>query len=178
MKDTRERIIQATIQLIETKGCESVNMRQLGSEINLSRSAMYNHFKNKEELLAVVVRESFYMLYQELEKLLEIQLDQKTFVKKLLLTYYKFGTTHKELYTLMFLKNWNDLQRGGVDDIAIETFLLMKQNIPIPTHAPIVMAFIHGLIELNNKGHNESKKGLNDPIALIEDFIELLFYEN
>lgn len=175
MKNTRNRIIKATIHLIETKGIEAVNMRDLGSELGLSRSAVYNHFKSKEDLLAVVVAASFDALYRDLQKLFTPQIQQKVLLKNMMAAYYQFGTAHNELYSLMFLKNWRLPEYGEVDNVAIQSFLLMQNNIPDSNQAAIVMAFIHGLIELNNKGHNESEKGLNDPNALIDDFIELLF---
>lgn len=178
MRDTRERIIKATIHLIETNGLEAVKMRDLGSEIGLSRSAVYNHFKSKEELLTVVVTASFGTLYETLQKLYTPELDQKSFLKKMMIAYYEFGTCHDKLYSLMFLKNWTIPQSGKDENIAIQSFLLMQNNIPTNTNAAIVMAFIHGLIELHNKGHNESEKGLNDPYTIMADFIELLFAGN
>ena len=57
--DTKQRLINVTRQMIDANGIDSVNMRDLGEKMNLSRSAVYVYFKNKEDLLAAIATEDF-----------------------------------------------------------------------------------------------------------------------
>lgn len=39
----------------------------------------------------------------------------------------------------------------------------------------MISSFIVGLVELNSAGHLESEKGLDDPTALINSFLDIIF---
>ncbi|WP_238917912.1 TetR/AcrR family transcriptional regulator [Clostridium sp. YIM B02555] len=69
--DTKQKLIDVTRQMIDKSGINSVNMRDLGKEMNLSRGAVYVYFKNKEDLLAAIVTEDFEMLKSCICKLIE-----------------------------------------------------------------------------------------------------------
>lgn len=49
--DTKQKLIDVTRQMIDRSGIDSVSMRDLGKEANLSRGAVYVYFKNKDDLL-------------------------------------------------------------------------------------------------------------------------------
>ncbi|MDP4087414.1 MAG: TetR/AcrR family transcriptional regulator, partial [Bacillota bacterium] len=70
--DTKQKLIDVTRQMIDTNGVDSVSMRDLGKEMNLSRSAVYVYFKNKEDLLAAIVTEDFETLKNRIGKLVEL----------------------------------------------------------------------------------------------------------
>jgi TetR/AcrR family transcriptional regulator, cholesterol catabolism regulator len=53
--DTRERLIEAAIELFGNNGFGSTSLRDLASDVGLKAPAIYNHFKSKEELFAVAV---------------------------------------------------------------------------------------------------------------------------
>lgn len=48
---TREKIIQVAIEEFGINGYESTSMRRLAEYVGIKASAIYNHFKNKEEIL-------------------------------------------------------------------------------------------------------------------------------
>ena len=48
---TRERVLQAAIELADQGGLESLSMRKLGQELGVEAMALYYHFKNKDEVL-------------------------------------------------------------------------------------------------------------------------------
>lgn len=49
--DTRERILEAALEMFSEKGFEGTNIRELTASLGLAKSSMYRHFKSKEEIL-------------------------------------------------------------------------------------------------------------------------------
>jgi AcrR family transcriptional regulator len=58
---TKERVLEAAIRLADEGGIDSLSMRKLGQELGVEAMSLYNHVKNKDEVLdgivEVVVRE-------------------------------------------------------------------------------------------------------------------------
>ncbi len=52
---TTQQIIDAACHLFIEKGYHATSMRDIADQVNLSPSAFYNHFKNKEELFPAVL---------------------------------------------------------------------------------------------------------------------------
>jgi len=50
-KFSREEILQAALQLVDTQGLEKCSMRKLGEVLNVKAMSLYNYFSNKGELL-------------------------------------------------------------------------------------------------------------------------------
>ncbi|MBT0770606.1 TetR/AcrR family transcriptional regulator C-terminal domain-containing protein [Kineosporia sp. J2-2] len=48
---TRERIVQAAIELLDSEGLEGLNMRTLGDRLNSAATAVYWHVQNKDNLV-------------------------------------------------------------------------------------------------------------------------------
>lgn len=57
--ESRERIISVAIELYLKGGLKAITMRRVARELKLTPMALYRHFKNKEELLAMVIDEGF-----------------------------------------------------------------------------------------------------------------------
>lgn len=51
---TRERILDAAIDLIESEGPGALSMRRLGSALGVEAMAIYHHFKGREDLLRAI----------------------------------------------------------------------------------------------------------------------------
>ena len=48
---TRERILQAALELADANGIESLSMRKLGQKLGFEAMSLYNHVANKDDLL-------------------------------------------------------------------------------------------------------------------------------
>lgn len=48
---TRERVLRAAISLADREGIESLSMRNLGHELGVEAMSLYNHVRNKEDML-------------------------------------------------------------------------------------------------------------------------------
>jgi AcrR family transcriptional regulator len=48
---TRERVLQAAVNLADREGMESLSMRRLGQELGVEAMSLYNHVRNKDDVL-------------------------------------------------------------------------------------------------------------------------------
>jgi AcrR family transcriptional regulator len=56
---TRERIIQAAVDLADEHGLEALSMRKLGSAVGVEAMSLYNHVSGKEDILDSMVEYLF-----------------------------------------------------------------------------------------------------------------------
>jgi AcrR family transcriptional regulator len=186
MTDTKQKLVNVTRQMIDNGGIDSVSMREIGKKMQLSRSATYRHFNNKEDLFAAIVVENFEMLRNNICSLIKDMSEPTIIIKRILIFYYEFGVNNHDHYRLMFGKEWNKELYPDVYTAAFTTFETMEtffaqaqnQNCIINKATKeltaMVYAFIHGLIELKFAGHNESEKGLDDPQVLISSLLDII----
>jgi AcrR family transcriptional regulator len=57
--NARNALLKAAADLLEKVGAAGLSLRQVSEHAGLSRQAPYNHFENKEALLAELVRDGF-----------------------------------------------------------------------------------------------------------------------
>ncbi len=51
---SRARIVEAALVLIDTEGLDSLSMRKLGAALGVEAMSLYNHVRNKDDLLGAV----------------------------------------------------------------------------------------------------------------------------
>ncbi|GGT41102.1 TetR family transcriptional regulator [Streptomyces kurssanovii] len=51
---SRERIVQTASALVDAEGLDAVSTRRLAAELGVSGPSLYNHFRNKDEILDAV----------------------------------------------------------------------------------------------------------------------------
>ena len=55
-RNTRQELIDAALAYIDTKGLDGLTLRSLGAELGLHHTALYRHFRSKEDLLDSIFR--------------------------------------------------------------------------------------------------------------------------
>jgi AcrR family transcriptional regulator len=95
--------------MLEEKGAAGLSLRQIAERAGLSRQAPYNHFQDKEALLAELVREGFLKLGRLLAKAAE-SADGAALARGAE-AYIGFGQTSPALFRLMFSKELVELTR-------------------------------------------------------------------
>lgn len=53
--DTKERLIEASLELILDKGFHATSMRDIADKLNMSQGGLYNHFKDKDEIYSAII---------------------------------------------------------------------------------------------------------------------------
>jgi len=54
---TKEKILKTALKLFSSKGYKATTVRDIAGLMNIKQSALYNHFKNKDEILETLVSE-------------------------------------------------------------------------------------------------------------------------
>lgn len=54
---TKDKILKTSLQLFSVKGYSATTVRDISGAMNVKQSALYNHFKNKDDILETLVRE-------------------------------------------------------------------------------------------------------------------------
>lgn len=83
--NTRDHVINLTIDKIRLNGCEKISLRDIAKENNLSATALYRHFHNKDDLLNESLVQVSKDMYERYKSSLEVADDSNTKDKLLLL---------------------------------------------------------------------------------------------
>ena len=54
---TKEKILKHALKLFSSKGFKATTVRDIAGSIGIKQSALYNHFKNKDEILETLIRD-------------------------------------------------------------------------------------------------------------------------
>lgn len=105
--NARAALLEAAAVLLEEEGAARLSLRQVAEQAGLSRQAPYNHFADKEALLAEVVRQGFERLGAEIRSTRagRSPLDQLATAAE---CYIAFGQNRPALFRLMFSKELVD----------------------------------------------------------------------
>jgi AcrR family transcriptional regulator len=109
MKVSRNEILLSARDLFLKHGTEGVTMRKVASSLEISATAIYRHYRNKDDLLSDIVDMSRDALLGHMEKALE----ERTARERLRMTgraYIAFGLDHPEEYRILFM-SWDRLNR-------------------------------------------------------------------
>ena len=104
--DKRERIeadIRKTaLKLFNEQGYRNVSMRAIGRALELSATALYRYFANKEALLAAIRADGFAALKTRLQQVQTHEQSAVATVREALAAYLTFAVEDRDLYGLMY----------------------------------------------------------------------------
>jgi AcrR family transcriptional regulator len=98
---TREAIIGAAEEIIETRGPDALNMRDVAELIDYSASNLYEYFASKDELLTAVANEALTRLAMQTRQS-ATALSPRERLQAYGRSYLEFARTHAQLYLLTF----------------------------------------------------------------------------
>ena len=163
----RQQILDAARELLVREGYDSLSMRRVAERIDYSPTAIYLHFKDKQELVFSLCEETFAKLVRELETLARDYPDPLIRLRKGLERYIAFGLKNPNHYIPAFvlppppdldakrLQSMHDPQSNGMralatlrDTIAdgVKAKKLRKVNPEVAARA--AWAAIHGVTSL------------------------------
>ncbi len=181
----RDSLIESAHSILAADGVESVSLRNVAKQTGVSATALYSHFHDKRELLAVLATQGF----ERLSDLMVVEAGKRSpgdqlgapDLAGLALGYVKFATDNSALFQLMFgrevgnLKDYPFLQEAGArcyglmaDSVAAR---LRESGAP---DSPAVAAtaawsMVHGLSTLINDGRisaHTCELGSNEELVL------------
>lgn len=96
--DKKQEIIEASFELFCEKGYH-LSLSEIASAVGIKTPSLYSHFKNKDELLELMIREEIHQYYRFLErKIIEINpMNTKEAMKSLFVFFMSYFSEYKRL---------------------------------------------------------------------------------
>lgn len=107
--DLKQALLDETARILCDEGEEALSLRSLATRLGVSRTAPYNHYKNKESLLCAVAEEGFRrfnLAMADVEKKKRYT-DGRSMMRAYVSGYVSFARDNREYYDLMYgRKSW------------------------------------------------------------------------
>lgn len=123
----KEKILNTAVLIIKESGIAALSMRNIAKELNISATALYRHFKNKEAILLQLSEKGYKELLSKLTTALSMQ-NSKSRLQYTLFEYYNFCGKNKSIFFIMngvyFYEFSNLLLLLSKQKLSTEKFLL------------------------------------------------------
>ncbi|OEF26821.1 TetR/AcrR family transcriptional regulator [Vibrio rumoiensis] len=102
--DLRSEIIRVGVEKLKSDGIQGITLRGIATELEVSRTAPYRHFKDKHELLCAIASEGYTRFTQKIKKASDFYPESQPQEKLQAAgrAYYEFADQYPEYYKLMF----------------------------------------------------------------------------
>ncbi len=113
---TRDRIVDASLRIVEAEGLDALSMRRLGKELQVKDMALYYHFECKDEILSSLVGRMF-------DAFAEVRPDGKTWrehMSEVMHAFRRVGNTYPQTFLLYARRPWREANRTGDTEYLIE----------------------------------------------------------
>ena len=100
-ENLKEDCLSEALKIIESKGVESLSMREVARRLGVSHQAPYKHFESRDHILAEVIGRAYESFGQWLE-MRSRQPDIQDEMLALGLAYFEYALQHPLQYRLMF----------------------------------------------------------------------------
>lgn len=128
---TRQRLIESTLQLVLEKGFNSISIQDITDRADLGRGTFYIHFKDKEEVVWTAFQNSFQALEQEAHKQLDRQMPQVEYYG--LLNIFNHAGNNRDIYRVIFGKQGSASLSALAQDFLANVFLEDIRKAPPPS---------------------------------------------
>ena len=150
---TKEKILKVSTTLFSELGYKGTSVRKIASEVGIRESAIYNHYKNKEEIFLEVAKGIFSSpLSISSDELKDLALKGKAFLSKFTMQYkmLTFDKTNENMFRLLMIELMQnrDLRSDFISEfhdknikLLSEAFFIMMQNNLIKSSDPMMIAY-------------------------------------
>jgi AcrR family transcriptional regulator len=110
----RQQILDAARDILAHEGYEGLSMRKVAEKIDYSATAIYLHFKDRDDLVFCVCEQLMAGLVRELHAVVDRTPDPLVALRKGLRRYVEFGLEHPEHYQATFgISHGNDPEKDA-----------------------------------------------------------------
>ncbi len=150
---TKEKILTAATALFSQYGYKGASVRKIAAEVGIRESALYNHYKNKEEIFLEVAKNIFSSPFSFSEdEVRELALRGKPFLQKYTMQYkmLTFDKKNENMFRLLMIELMQNkslreqfMSQYHDKNIALlsEGFFIMMQNALIRSSDPMLIAY-------------------------------------
>lgn len=97
----RRVILRAARKIFFTKGLQAASMDEVAELAELSKGALYLHFKSKEDLYVSLLEEGLYILQRMFEEVASKPLPADEALRQIGLAYYEFFKRHPDYFQIL-----------------------------------------------------------------------------
>ncbi|MDZ4726251.1 MAG: TetR/AcrR family transcriptional regulator [Leptospira sp.] len=156
--DLKATLFKSCHKLLKKFDPSEISLRIVADLAGVSHSAIYRHFKDKDELLEVMAAYGFDRLARAQNKAFEKEKNYEAGLIQLGLAYIQFATSNPHYYKIMFLTKRNNpshnLRRSQLRSYSVlvsscKLFLKEKMNATEPrVYALMCWSLVHGYSNL------------------------------
>jgi AcrR family transcriptional regulator len=104
-KALRQKILDAAVELFAEDGYRNVTIRKIAEKIEYSLPTIYEHFRNKAEILLHIYYQSGHILFEKLQEIYLLEISPPEKLEAMGRAYIFTGLENKDFYELTFLTN-------------------------------------------------------------------------
>ena len=104
MQQSRRKILKTASELFSEFGFLGVSMEAIAKKLNITKAALYYHFKSKKELYFEVLEKSFQNLIESIDEEVSKANSPEEAIIRAIRGYLKFGQKEKNLIRCLVLK--------------------------------------------------------------------------
>ncbi len=150
---TKDKILKVARALFSEHGYKGASMRKIASTVGIRESAIYNHYKNKEEIFLEISKEIFSSPFSfEDENIKDLALKGKPFLHKFAMQYklITFDKNNENMFKLLLIELLQNKELRGqfMSDfhdknikLLSEGFFTMMQNNIIRSSDPMIISY-------------------------------------
>jgi len=150
---TKEKILKISTTLFSELGYKGASVRKIASAVGIRESAIYNHYKNKEEIFLEVAKGIFSSPFSiNAEEIKDLALRGKPFLQKFTMQYkmLTFDKNNENMFRLLMIEllQNRELREQFMSDfhdknikILSEGFFIMMQNSLIRSADPLMISY-------------------------------------
>lgn len=156
--DLKSALFKACHKLLRKTDPQEISLRQVADLAGVSHTAIYRHFKNREQLLEVMACYGFERLAHIQKRAFDKESSNEEGLIRLGLAYIKFATNHPHYYKIMFMTKREhpsfELKRSQVKSYLVllnscKTYLVSKKILKDPrVYALMCWSLVHGYSNL------------------------------
>jgi AcrR family transcriptional regulator len=159
--ERREQILAAARDLFVEQGVVSASMRAIAARVGITPTAIYDHFKDKEALLAAIAIGFFGDLVDAIAAAIAPEKTPQGRFKAMGRAYVKFGLDHPQEYRLLFMTPSAHLRRPSEKvEPTTDAYLMLERAVTELMDAGFIRkkeprtvaeaswAMVHGLVAL------------------------------
>jgi len=150
---TKQKILKVSTTLFSELGYKGTSVRRIAKEVGIRESAIYNHYKSKEEIFLEVAKGIFSSPFSlNDEEIKESALKGKQFLQKFAMQYklLTFDKANENMFRLLMIELFQnkELREQFMSEfhdknvkILSEAFFTMMQNSLIKSQDPMMIAY-------------------------------------